>query len=400
MPSILAAVPGKAKPALSARERPIGFFIHHQGRGHARRCEAIIRHLPERPIVIFTADPSIITLRQDNISIVRLPEMIAQPSRTNALHEQIAPRNMHCVPLGVRAQTEHMGILAHWMMEADPALMFIDVSAEIAMLCRILSVPAVKVRMHGDRNDIGHLGAYDCCVGMFAPYDEALEQPDYPEECRRRTFYSGGLCTTTDAVPARDQVRRKLGLPSDREIVLILSGGGGAGAPLAPLTMAARARRDALWLAVGPVSREGHETEFSNLKELGWVDRPLDYVAAADVVIASAGDNTVHEIARVGRPFLCIPEWRYFDEQRIKAEQIARLRAGASLTAWPGSTDQWLEALEMARQTDIAAQKALFADDAAERSALWLNELIDRLWEGDSAMRMMDEGRYDGVAAQ
>ncbi len=382
-----------------ADRRPIGFFVHHQGRGHAKRCEAIIRHLPDRPITIFTADPSIISLKQDNVSVVRLPEMIAQPSRTQALHEQVAPRIMHCAPLGVRAQTEHMGIMAKWMMEADPALMFIDVSAEIAMLCRILSIPAVKVRMHGDRNDAGHLGAYDCCVAMFAPYAEALEQPDYPRECHRRTFYSGGLCTTTDAVPAKKEARRTLGLAEDREIVLVLSGGGGAGAPLAPLTMAARARRDALWLTVGPVSREGHETEFHNLQECGWVQRPLDYIAAADIVIASAGDNTVHEIARVGRPFLCIPEWRYFDEQRIKAEQIERLGAGAAAMVWPGSTDQWLAALEKAHRTDIEAQKKLFSADAAERSAEWLNRLIHRLWQGDDQLHD-DETVLNGIAAQ
>ena len=360
--------------------RPIGVFVHHQGKGHAKRCEAILCHVADRPVTVFTADPSIITIRQPNVSVIGLPEMIARPSRTGALHGQLAPHTLHCAPVGVREMTEHMGIIAQWMVENDPALMLIDVSAEIATLCRIMSVPVVQTRMHGDRGDAGHVGAYECCVGMLAPFDERIEQPDYPAHLRARTFYSGGLCTTTAPVPSRAEARAALGLPEDGEIVLALSGGGGSGTPLAPLTMAARARTDALWLIAGPVAREGHETEFHNLRELGWVPNPIDYVAAADLVIASAGDNTVHEIARVGRPFLCIPEWRYFDEQRCKAEQLARLGAAAVLPGWPASTAQWLDAMAAARRCDLDMQRALFDADAGEAAARWLLGLADELW--------------------
>ena len=383
MPTIV-PLPRTAPPPALAGARPIGVFVHHQGKGHARRCEAILRHMTDRPVTIFTADPSIIALERENLSVVALPEMIARPSRTAALHDQMAPRTLHCAPMGVREQTEHMGLIAEWMLHNDPALMLIDVSAEIATLCRIMSVPAVKIRMHGDRGDAGHMGAYECCAGMLAPFHESLEQPDYPDALRARTFYSGGLCTTTDAVPTREEARARLGF-GDGEIVLAMSGGGGAGTPHAPLTMAARARPEATWLIAGPVAREGHETEFHNLRELGWVPNPIDYIAAADVVIASAGDNTVHEIARVGRPWLCIPEWRYFDEQRQKAAQLERLGAAAVLPHWPASTAQWLDALEAARSCDLDAQRALFDPDAGEAAARWVTDLIDRLWEGADA---------------
>ena len=34
-------------------QRPFGYFVHHQGRGHAERCAAILNALPpERPIFV------------------------------------------------------------------------------------------------------------------------------------------------------------------------------------------------------------------------------------------------------------------------------------------------------------------------------------------------------------
>lgn len=365
---------------VSASRRPIGFFVHHQGRGHARRCEAILKELPPRPVTIFTADPSIFS---DGVSarIVRLPNMIGAPSATPALAAVSPPERLHCVPLGVPQITDTMAAMVAFVAAERPALMVIDVSSEIALLMRLLSVPTLQIRMHGDRSDAFHEIAYDASVGMIAPFDERLEQPDYPKWARARTAYIGGLCTTTDAIPSKAEARRRLGLPSEREVIVTLAGGGGTGTPYAPLTMAARARPETLWLTIGPLHKEGHETDFANLEQRGWVDRPLDYLAAADLVVASAGDNTVHEIARVGRPFLCVPEWRYFGEQHAKAHALERLGAAAVAESWPHSLADWKNALSRAEATDLAVQRSLFAPEAAARAAAFIDDWCTRLWQ-------------------
>ena len=131
-----------------------------------------------------------------------------------------------------------------------------------------------------------------------------------------------------------------------------MTGGGGSGTPYAPLTVAARAAPDALWLTLGPTHREGHETDFANLRELGWVPSVTDYLAAADIVIASAGDNTVHEVARVGGRLIVMPEWRYFGEQTRKAEALVRLGAAVQAPAWPGDLQGWRDLLARARALD------------------------------------------------
>ena len=362
-------------------DRPITFFAHHQGRGHANRIMAIAEHLPaDRPLHILTAKPEQFDNMPRNASVTELPNMIGAPIRSEALHDQATPSVLHCVPLGVDEMRRHMAIIADVLREVDPALFVVDVSSEITLLSRIMSVPAISIRMHGDRSDAGHLAGYEAGVGILAPFDERIEQPDYPDWAHAKTFYSGGLCTTRDPVLPRDEARRRLDLPTDKTMTLVIAGGGGSGTPYAPLTVAARAEPEALWLVAGPVHREGHETDFGNLRELGWVDNLTDYLSAADRVVASAGDNTVHEIARAAKPFLCIPEWRYFDEQQAKAGELARVGAAVHRRTWPASIPEWRSVLDETDSLDVSNLSDLHDPEAASKAAAWLESEARRLW--------------------
>ncbi|WNL42044.1 glycosyltransferase [Halomonas sp. PAMB 3264] len=364
-------------------KKPISFFVHHQGRGHARRAMAIIRHFSEdRPVSVMTADPSLFDGFERAIDVIALPNMIGAAVPTQALYDQPTPSVMHCVPMGVVEMRQTMRRILDHLDGIDAGLFVIDVSAELALLSRIASVPAVSIRMHGDRNDPGHLGAYEASVAMLAPFDERLEQADYPAHLREKTFYSGGLCTTAAAVPSREEARRRLGLDPDREIVVALTGGGGAGTPYAPLTVAARAAPETLFITIGPLHLEGHETDFANLVNAGWVDNVVEYLAASDIVLASAGDNTVHEVAMLKRPYIVAPEWRYFNEQQRKAERLSELSAAVNMPAWPGDFAGWQAVLEKARGLDVEKLATLYEADAAERAARWLEATVDGLWEG------------------
>ena len=134
---------------------------------------------------------------------------------------------------------------------------------------------------------------------------------------------------------------------------------------------------------LGPVHREGHETDFANLVECGWVAGVTDHLAAADVVIASAGDNTVHEIARVGRPYVCAPEWRYFGEQTRKAERLAELGAAVALGRWPGDLAPWRSILDEAKALDPAALASLYDEGSAGAAARYLETLANDLWSAE-----------------
>jgi hypothetical protein len=88
----------------------------------------------------------------------------------------------------------------------------------------------------------------------------------------------------------------------------------------------------------------------------------------------------VHEIARVGRPYVCAPEWRYFGEQTRKAERLAELGAAIALPSWPGALAPWRGILDAAKALDPTALADLYDADAAKVAADYLEELAVSLW--------------------
>ncbi|GAB3677906.1 hypothetical protein GCM10028792_18870 [Salinisphaera aquimarina] len=227
---------------------------------------------------------------------------------------------------------------------------------------------------------------------MLAPFDERLEQPEYPNTFRAKTEYVGGLVGKRTPTRGRAAARDRLGLPQDQMIIVTLSGGGGLGANIGSLTMAARAFPNALWLLIGRVARQGHETDFYNLQLVGWVENTMDYICAADIVVAPGGDNTVHEIAQVGRPFICIPEWCYYAEQECKARALECLGAAVYAPTWPADFSRWRTLVERAQACDLDVQRSLTCPNAAEHGARFLDRLADSLWEEEAHTHPLQGG--------
>ncbi|MEM7490024.1 MAG: hypothetical protein AAF390_12970, partial [Pseudomonadota bacterium] len=114
--------------------RPIGYFVHHQGRGHAERCAAILRALPPtRPVTIFCAKPDILTGLPPQARIVPIPSLFEwRGDEAPGLDHVPEPQTTHCAPLGWPAITEAMTTIANWCAAERPALLVSDVSAEVA----------------------------------------------------------------------------------------------------------------------------------------------------------------------------------------------------------------------------------------------------------------------------
>ncbi|MHA6345461.1 glycosyltransferase [Roseivivax sp. CAU 1761] len=367
------------------RARPIGFFVHHQGRGHAERVAALVHALPpDRPVRIFCARPEIFPALPETAEIARIPSLFEPEGPAPAALDRIAtPETLHCAPLGWRTIREAMAEITTWFWQADPALMVCDVSAEIAQLARICSVPHVKVLQHGDRSDPGHRAAYDGAAGLLAPFDAALAQPDWDEAMQAKTFFAGGLGIDC-GLPDRAVARRRLGLAEGEEVALAISGGGGNGMPEAPLGVAARSFPAMRWITIGAVQREWHATPPRNLEHRGWVENAADFIAAADLVVASTGNTTAAQLLAAGKPWIAVPEWRYFDEQVAKAEALARAGAALHLPALPASAHRWREAVAQVRAGhDPDRQRRLIRPDAARRAAAWLDALATSLWQTD-----------------
>lgn len=367
--------------------RPIGYFVHHQGRGHAERCIAIVNALPStRPVRLFCARTDLFPDLPEHVTLSMIPSLFeATGAENTVLADQPTPRTLHCAPLGWPGIREAMGQIADWFAKADPALMICDVSAEIAQLSRICSVPHIKILQHGDRDDEGHQAAYDGAVGLLAPFSERLAQPEWTPQRRRQIFFAGGL-GMSDPLPEKEVARTRIGVAPDREMILVMSGGGGSGFTLAPLSVGARYRPEALWVTIGAMERDWHATEPGNIVHRGWVANALDYIAAADCIVSSTGNTTCQQILSARKPWLAIPEWRYFDEQHRKAECLQSAGMAVTFPRLPGSGPAWAKALEETyRRHDPDLQSAAIDEMPAARTAQWIEGLIARLWDGSPA---------------
>ncbi|MDG5748932.1 hypothetical protein P8Q88_12180 [Qipengyuania sp. XHP0207] len=367
-----------------SKNGPIGYFVHHQGRGHAERAASIANCVVgHRDMTLFCAKPEIFSDLDKRIEVIAVPSLFEpRGNEAPAMASFAMPATVHCAPLGWPTITSAVSRIAGWFEKAKPALFVTDVSAELGQLARLCSIPHVAVLQHGQRSDPGHMASYDSAVGLLAPFAPSLEQSDRPAKLRQKTHYASGVGVECDQPIDKSKAREKLGLDPEQEVVLVIAGGGGEGTPSAPLTLGARAEPDVRWVTIGKVRSEWHETPPGNLEHKGWVDNPHEWIAAADRVVSSCGNTTVHMILAAGKPWVVIPEWRYFDEQFCKAEVLDREGLAAVSRLWPSHAQAWEKLWTAASLIDVERQRSLIDPDAPQKAAEWLEQLCQRLWAG------------------
>ncbi len=349
---------------------PIGFYVHHHGHGHVMRAQAILPHLKHEATVLTSAEAA------EELSpwaeVIRLPSDAG--GAKGAAQSIGTPPELHYAPVGHGGLRARMAYLAAWAERAEPALLVVDVSAEVALFGRLCSLPVVFVRQHGTRTDAAHALAYRAAAGLLAPYPEWLEEPTAPEWVRARTCYAGGFSRYDGRRLLRAAARQRLGWAEGERAVVVLNGGGGAGISAEAVCAAAAITPAWRWTLLG-ASAPGSAPP--NVHGAGWVADPFPHLKAADVVVAAAGDNAVMEVAAAGRPFICLPEERPFGEQHSKARLLEKHGAALTLEAWPPA-EAWPALLRRARAMDPAPLKRLADGKGAVRAAAYLDRTACR----------------------
>jgi len=117
----------------------------------------------------------------------------------------------------------------------------------------------------------------------------------------------------------REDVRRELMLPEGARMVLFSSSGSGIGSFLLERTVKAfrkiRSGGDVL-LVTGMKGRRHGE----DVRELGVVRDNQNLVAAADLVVSTAGKSTIDEAASNGTPIIAIPIKHHAEQERNASE--------------------------------------------------------------------------------
>lgn len=341
----------------------IGWYVHHHGAGHGNRARSVLRRLD---------DATVLTSLQDTwpVPSVRLAPDVAEGDR--APGPSPTPRgHLHHAPVDVPSVTRRAHQLVRWFEDADPDLVVVDASVEVTVLARVAGVPPVVVRMHGERTDPAHLTAFDAACSLLAPYPQELEDPTTPAWVRDRTTYVGGF----SRYDGRDPVVEYGRLSGARPSVVVLQGTGGDGFRDDDLVEAAAATPSWTWHVLGRSAPDRHP---DNLVFEGWIDDVFPYLADADAVVATAGYNTVMEVAAARRPLICIPEDRPFREQEHQARVLADHGLAAVVSKWPAA-ERWPELLDTARSDDGDRWEAVVDGHGAARAAEHLRALA-REW--------------------
>lgn len=344
--------------------RPIGYYVHHQGAGHWQRACLIAAAL-DRPVTLIGTLAEIDT-RGAPGAILDLPDdrLTGFDGRDG---EDDRPRALHYAPLCADNIRARMGRLAAWIAAADPILLVVDVSVEIALFARLLSVPTLSVRLAGNRTDTPHLEAFRAAERVLAFFPPELEAAGTPDWVRAKTLHAGFVSAdaTADATLRED------------DSIVVIYGRGGAGGGFDELAAAARAVPDRAWHVLGPV-RETGAARPANLHLHGWVADPAPFLARAALVVGAGGDGVVAGVARAAKRFVCIPEPRAFDEQVAKAEALHAMGAAIHVPDWPKS-GEWPDLVRAGLGLDPAAIGALVEPGSARRAAGLIGAVAERI---------------------
>ncbi len=351
----------------------VGFYVHHHGRGHANRARQIVAHL-STPVTLFSSNTTYLqTLQSDRIQVIKLPSDVVP--LTEEQHNW--PDVLHYAPLQVPGIQQRMHIMAGWIARESPALVVVDVSVEVALFARLCSLPVIIMRQHGVRTDAAHLAAFQSCLALIAPFAKCLEEPTVPVWVQQKTFYAGGFSRFSQRVLTQEQARQQLGFSDRCRHIVIISGLGGQGISAQQILDAAAHTPGWMWWAVGPVG-DVPSQDTPQIRWVGKVDDPFPYLKAADVVVGSAGNNTVMEVAAARARFVCIPEERPFEEQKSKAEALKRLGVALVLNDWPAAK-HWPRLLVDTDKLDTTGWQQVENVEGAKQAADFIANTAEKL---------------------
>ncbi|MDB9526753.1 glycosyltransferase [Oscillatoria sp. CS-180] len=336
------------------------YFVNADGSGHTRRAEAILSHL-SIPTVIGSEKPELFAASSSTLTLVKIPSMRAPGDRL------LADDVLH-VPYGRdRAYLERVRAIAETCLHYRCRLAVIDVCVETALLMRLCGIPYLYMRMSGRRDDAAHLQCYRAATGLIASYPRAFEEPWVPDWMRAKTHYGGGIFVAPEAVQ-----RRAL---SSRPYILVMRGKGMSQLTSSAIAQAAYHIPEYDWIGIGFDAPQSG----SNWQILPYVAEPDAYLQQADIVIANTGNNSVLEVGYWQKPFITLPEWRFFDEQMAKAEQLAQHHLAVVMTDWPNAAIQWRSLIEQAKALSVDGWPTILSDQGARQAAGYISQAFAQL---------------------
>lgn len=301
----------------------IGYYVHHHGRGHLSRLEAVAAHL-RTPVVGLSSLPRPAGWRGEWVQLAGDDD--PSPGTDD---DVTAGGVLHWAPRHHGGLSARMAAIASWADRERPAVLVVDVSVEVALLARLCGIPVVVVALPGERTDRAHVAAYDLADALLAPWPAPAHARDWPLSWTAKTWCVGGL-SRFDGTP------RAVRHPDEGgpRRVLLLWGAGGRDVDASQVEAARRATPGWAWVERSP-GRPSPDL---------WAE-----LCAADVVVTHGGQNAVADVAAARAPAVVIAQARPYGEQAATATALRRLGIADGHTGWP-SADRWAEILDGAHR--------------------------------------------------
>ena len=336
----------------------IGYYVHHQGEGHALRAISIAAHTTQ-PVVGLSSRPRPDNWVGDWVQLPRDDDSVPGAPFERDLRDPTGNGRLHWVPYRSLGLTARMAAISSWIALKGPSMLVVDVSVEVAVLARLHGIPVLAVAMPGDRDDEAHRLGYDLAAGILAPWPDRFAPKGWPIRWNDKTHCVGAFSRfDRRSFPPVDPYRGR------RRRVVVLGGTGGSYYTRRELAASVAATPTWHWntLGAGP----------------DWVADPWPILTAADVVITHAGQNAVADVAAARRPAIVIPAERPHHEQEATAASLSRAGLALCCPRWPAPSD-WTALLETAVAMDGDRWRLWAPGDGAVKAAAIVDRYAHRV---------------------
>ncbi|MFP3456964.1 hypothetical protein R0J89_11920 [Psychrobacter sp. SIMBA_152] len=329
----------------------IGYYAHHHGSGHCRQADKLAALLPNdarAQLTVFTS-LDINSYRFTAIDEQQIVRLNAEDERPDDIlagraGEYWQPASLHYSPVGNGDIQKRSHQILDTIFHCKIDLMIIDVSVEVAMLCRAASIPYLYVRLPGIRDDAPHFGAFAGALALLAPYPKALESAQtsewicdktlyldfiYSQQAESYTYESFIDILAKLSVGGEISAPKSTSLPSieaqltDKSeaktpIVIVIKGYGGHKAIDEKLPELRSLLPNALIVSLGPIDNDKR----CYVDISAEVDDITPFICHSDYLIMACGLNAVAQAYHYDTPLIVVPDDRPHNEQAVMAEAL------------------------------------------------------------------------------
>lgn len=313
----------------------LGYYAHHHGSGHCRQIDKLAALLPvdaKRQLIVFTSlsrdDYNFTAVDETQIVRLQAEDECADDVLKGRAGEHWQPDSLHYSPVGNSNIQKRSHQILDTIYQCKIDLMIIDVSVEVAMLCRAASIPYLYIRLPGIRDDTPHLNAFAGALALLAPYPRLLEATMTPEWVGKKTLYLDFIDTAQQKeLNYHDfmKILTKLNTSNLKDwkevpptIITVIKGYGGHKAIDMKLPELRRLLPNAFIISLGPINHNMR----CHVDIAAQVNDVTPFIQHSDYLVMACGLNAVAQAYDYATPLVVLPDDRPHQEQEVMAQAL------------------------------------------------------------------------------